>query len=1265
MALTTQQQQDILKYAVGIYGASAGGYFAELGSYVAGGMTAPQLATALAGSNSFKNLTFAYSDASTNDQFATTYLNNLLGSSVTAGTMALAKTWFLNQIATVGRAQAVVNAIDAIFSTTDADPDLGNAHKQLVNKIDVATDYTINQNGTSTDLNKLQQTVASVTQDPATVTAAKTTNAAGTGETFTLTTNVDTINGTAGNDVINGTINTAATFSALDSIDGGAGSDLLNIQAITDFALPGGAVVTNVEKVTINAAAKVGAFVANAAGNIDFSTLFAGVQELNITGGATEVDFKAPTSAAVTVTGAVGGVEVVGGASQTVSLAAQGGNLQLSKATGAINVTSTQQLANTITIDDGTNVSVTAGMSATAATTQGAITIGNTTKPTGTVTVTNTVSNAAGANSTGSAITINGGSVVTVNQTATQAVATAAGANNTLTQGAVTVNGTDKITSVTVSQSSTASAQNTVIGVTAVTEVNTLTFKALAATETLTINGLTFTAGAAGTTAAETAAAFANLDSGAKQGYSTKGTYNGTWAASTFTSAANSGDTVVFTGTAAGARTDLTAGGSGTAPTIVVTTDGVTKVDAKGRGAIVQGAVQIDDTGAEADTLTTASVTGYANGSFVKSDALTTLTLAKNTANASMAVHNATATALGLTLDTLADGSTVNLDAGGAKYTTLNIATTGGNSAANITASVVTALTVDGTKTVDLSSSTFTALKTLTVKGSAGVTADISALASQEAVDTTASTGTSTITLDATKATYTGGAGVDKVTLSAAAPSKNVNLGAGNDTLTLATGTTTATGTLSGGDGTDTLVMAMANAVTATSTATFQNSIDGFEKLQVNGTDGGAAGTVNVANLDNINYVINNQIATVAAAKEVVKVTLTGAPIDGDTFIFNGTTVTYVDVTPTLAEFITAIAGDAYADWDVTASDATSVTFTAKVAEARTDLVSGDFTGTYAGTKAPSVTTPGVTAVTASGLLTVDNLASGGTIELIAGGAGATVLIKDAATGTADVLNVVTQVKGANLDHGTVTAANVETINLTVTDTPTGSTDTTINKSTLTLTADKATSLTITGSAALDLTLTGSAKLTTIDGSAMTAALNVTSVNTTSATTIKGGAEADTLKAATGTTADVLIGGAGADHLYANKGLTTMTGGDGYDTFYINAASANVNSYATITDATKGDYIVFNDTAGTELFKSAAVTLGDTAVFQDYANAAINSLAQGEIGWFQYGGNTYVVQDASNTTAFVNGTDYIVKLAGVVDLSLASYDTADFAIRIG
>jgi S-layer protein len=475
----------------------------------------------------------------------------------------------------------------------------------------------------------------------------------------------------------------------------------------------------------------------------------------------------------------------------------------------------------------------------------------------------------------------------------------------------------------------------------------------------------------------------------------------------------------------------------------------------------------------------------------------------------------------------------------------VTITTSGADSLAAVTAGGATAVTVAGTNAVDLTGSSFGALKTLTVKGSAGVTANVSAIASVTSVDTTGTTGTSKVTIDAATAAFAGGAGADSVTLATTSSTKAVTLGAGNDTLSLFAGTTSLTATMSGGDGTDTLVMDAADAATASATVAFGGKIDGFEKLSLRAA--AADQTIDLANLDNISYVI---------------------------------------------------------------SAGAAATFTE----------------------------------------TLKNLAANSTVELTTAAAGTVAATLADATGTADVLNVVLK-NAAATDFGTLKAAGVETINVTATDTKTDAIDT----FTLNLNAAAAKSVVVTGNA--NVTLTGAAAdvaLASLDGSAMTGKL-VASTNGTVAETIKGGSAADTLTAVGN--GDTLIGGAGADKLIVTGNLATLTGGAGNDTFDVSDPTSNVNSYATITDLTAGDIIKFADTAATESFKASKVVLADTAVFQDYANAAIAQTAQGEISWFQIGGNTYVIEHAQVAgTSFLNGTDVIVKITGAVDLSHSSFN---------
>lgn len=110
-------------------------------------------------------------------------------------------------------------------------------------------------------------------------------------------------------------------------------------------------------------------------------------------------------------------------------------------------------------------------------------------------------------------------------------------------------------------------------------ETATAKFVALTTGQTMIIAGLTYTSTAA-TTAAQLAAAFANLAVGATTGAGTAtGSYSG--ALTGYATGAAHGaslDTVVFTASTVGNKTNLTATGTGTSPTFTIV-GGTTGVD--------------------------------------------------------------------------------------------------------------------------------------------------------------------------------------------------------------------------------------------------------------------------------------------------------------------------------------------------------------------------------------------------------------------------------------------------------------------------------------------------------------------------------------------------------------------------------------------------------------------------------------------------------------------------------------------------------------
>lgn len=140
-----------------------------------------------------------------------------------------------------------------------------------------------------------------------------------------------------------------------------------------------------------------------------------------------------------------------------------------------------------------------------------------------------------------------------------------------------------------------------------------------------------------------------------------------------------------------------------------------------------------------------------------------------------------------------------------------------------------------------------------------------------------------------------------------------------------------------------------------------------------------------------------------------------------------------------------------------------------------------------------------------------------------------------------------------------------------------------------------------------------------------------------------------------------LTGGSGVDTL-TFRDFAKVTGGAGAD-FFQAARPTSGQTYSSVLDAQAGDHISFATAAGavestgtfTPATQPAAITLAATAVFQDYLDAAVRAGTTtggaGQVNYFQYQGNTYVVEENSGATTFQNGTDAVVQLTGIHTLA--------------
>ncbi|MCK2096651.1 beta strand repeat-containing protein [Thauera aromatica] len=298
--------------------------------------------------------------------------------------------------------------------------------------------------------------------------------------------------------------------------------------------------------------------------------------------------------------------------------------------------------------------------------------------------------------------------------------------------------------------------------------------------------------------------------------------------------------------------------------TSVIVTAGATAT------APVEG-VAIDDNGSAAttaDTLASVSVTGAKGAVGVNSDALTSLTLADSAVLATV-----TNTTVGHTLNVTANNQSGAAGVTDAAATTVNVTATGANS----TAFAVTAAAADA----------------INFAGDKNLTATLGAQKAGLKI-TSATEGTLTIgTALNNDVTFTGGAGNETITLSNA-NTKAIVMGAGDDRVNVNGTVLGANGTIDGGDGVDTIAMSAANAATLSAAATYEARISNFEKVGLGQVVAFANNTVNLANLDDISYVVSAGTAPGTGVAETAAFTFEALK-SGQSVTFAGRSVLAVD----------------------------------------------------------------------------------------------------------------------------------------------------------------------------------------------------------------------------------------------------------------------------------------------------------------------------------------------------------------------------------
>ncbi len=368
MAITNEQQTEILKIVAGLFNAAPGGtYLTELANLVSGGMTTSQLADALAAHSLFTGTIMA-GKVTTSSQVAVLMKNfGLTADSDPASAGSQAQAYFTQQINNnVGFGKIVYDAVQ--FLSGSVPPEFTTAATLLSNKALVAAAYS--ESNSSTSLTTLQNILGGVTGTAAftdaDVAAALAAAGSGTsvGQTFTLTTGSDSFTGSSGNDTFNASYTSAngMTLQSGDTLAGGAGTDVLNVSVGAAGTVQ--PTISGIETVsgnfsaggTISLLSATGVSTVESGGSTN-AAIFSGI-------GSSSVALKASNTALGTTFGFTNAA--LAGSADTVSLTLNNvtaGTVAVQPVSGTngaetIAITSTGS-PNTITLDDGTSTSLT------------------------------------------------------------------------------------------------------------------------------------------------------------------------------------------------------------------------------------------------------------------------------------------------------------------------------------------------------------------------------------------------------------------------------------------------------------------------------------------------------------------------------------------------------------------------------------------------------------------------------------------------------------------------------------------------------------------------------------------------------------------------------------------------------------------------------------------------------------------------------------------------------------------------------------------
>lgn len=279
MAMTAAQKQDAYKFFIVSFGAITGvEYMNQINDAYNAGLTTKEIVNIYSTKPQFEAI---YPRFLSNEQFADKLIENVVGASATAAAKTQAKA---DVVAAINAGWSKGDVVFQIFTNLSNkaadDADWGKTAAMLNNKVKVAEYYTETLLVNNLDLGALGSPLQSVTNDAASVEAAKGNGSLNNGKTFTLTAGADQAD-TTGSFKNGGLITSDFKFtSGNETVTASAGT-----LAAGDVLADGSTTDADVLNATITAGGATAVSITNIETiNVDVKTATGGLNMASITG---------------------------------------------------------------------------------------------------------------------------------------------------------------------------------------------------------------------------------------------------------------------------------------------------------------------------------------------------------------------------------------------------------------------------------------------------------------------------------------------------------------------------------------------------------------------------------------------------------------------------------------------------------------------------------------------------------------------------------------------------------------------------------------------------------------------------------------------------------------------------------------------------------------------------------------------------------------------------------------------------------------------